>query len=1382
MGVQGLTTLVEKFSVGKTTQFRSDTPKETFVFDGYSLVTHLYFSFSHDRPLNFVHGGQYDDFALRVHDFFTIMKSCNIESFVVFDGALHDIKKDTCISRESQRIESLHKCFYSKPDKYFQVLPHLCVESFLQIAKQDNIPVVSADYEADSVVSWYCKKVNGIAVSNDSDFFIYDIPKGFAPLKEFSVGKDCVMLRLFDNTSISSSLGFDHKLNPLFASLAGNDYVSRELLEAFHRFVLNNHSPSSKLKNDGRRHVLLKSLACYLSQFNSVEEGIEATVTLIKEINSDVGEEVLRKQIFDSLREYDVAESEEDLLSNNYSSLVKGNLPSGVVSLFRGMEFPEDLVNVLNAKLWWCSTIVEDSKEHESVYAIAADLRSICAGILLGAPEQYTEYIRKGNQMSQVNVTAQALDIPNLNELFSYPVEDRKKMFVSAIGCTELDLPEEWLLPVYTLRYWLQMEGDGLQLCDLAAILGCFTRTTTPPEVKQYKERNVVASTVHRMSKWQVLFRSMLLLNKVLLSPFPTPPIGKIYDGMVLYYLLNVAFRGGFDMEQMQEVGQKGASSWGDNEVQDMLDSVGADHGLFAKLFAAVSDGLEDRILTTGITAQMDNTFLSDNEGGEQGVAEYEGYDGAKQDPSAVVEARQAQHGHRGEDRKSRKSHRDRHDKERKPRKQRYEKNAEGVALDQPGTGGMPIARRGPQVVDVKPKSFAHTTAWDLLQAEEEEEEEEGSGPENEVRECEDIQQPLKTPAQDIPTHPPDGSSYSQSPFFPATPLSESGNASGPSYTDEPEGSLKRSVYDDAEWEAHISSLLSTPPLSPGQQPTKGKKEKRRHRDNAVHSSRYTDPQATHTPAGAESGSVAGSAPNRAAFGYAWTQATPRHQRAPNSRRVASGDPPHSSTEKDSEKGKKKRKEEEEEESGAEKEKDGGEGKSLELAVGVGVGAGAVAVAAAGNQTHPSGKNEADGRENEQGDKEKSTGGTLNSEGKNSQGSASSSASKKEKKKKSGGEEEWLVEEGETGLMPEAVGFETDISVASGFKEFLRRSDRQDEYNEDHVVSVQDYVVTRPQTPVTPRKKEDGEKVEGSEAPEPEPLASPPPSKQSLPTTPSEAVDGAGSRLSSTTDQELWYAPENRLHVTYHPRDVTLAQQFYLCGFCGCRLSGGFLSKERWCYYTGKFYCKDCHTGQKQPIPAYIVGRWDFKPRPVAVHVDTYLKNIFKRPMLKIQPSGLKDGLYHTVDEMKRVRILRQQLCRVRDYILTCGEADHLLHVLHPRYYLMHDPDVYSLADLAEVKSGTLAVFLARVVEQFVAHVYNCARCQGKGYICEVCSDPTPIFPFQLSKTLLCPDCRALFHRHCLLPGMCPKCLRLRDRSKADEKSPPKWECIEDYF
>lgn len=79
MGIPGLTTFVN-CNPQLTKEFSLHSTR--LVIDGNSLY-HFIFDYTH---LDFYHGGDYDQYAIKITEFFSLLHSCNFELYVVFDG------------------------------------------------------------------------------------------------------------------------------------------------------------------------------------------------------------------------------------------------------------------------------------------------------------------------------------------------------------------------------------------------------------------------------------------------------------------------------------------------------------------------------------------------------------------------------------------------------------------------------------------------------------------------------------------------------------------------------------------------------------------------------------------------------------------------------------------------------------------------------------------------------------------------------------------------------------------------------------------------------------------------------------------------------------------------------------------------------------------------------------------------------------------------------------------------------------------------------------------------------------------------------------------------------------------------------------------------
>ncbi|KAL8582413.1 hypothetical protein ACOMHN_067064 [Nucella lapillus] len=191
------------------------------------------------------------------------------------------------------------------------------------------------------------------------------------------------------------------------------------------------------------------------------------------------------------------------------------------------------------------------------------------------------------------------------------------------------------------------------------------------------------------------------------------------------------------------------------------------------------------------------------------------------------------------------------------------------------------------------------------------------------------------------------------------------------------------------------------------------------------------------------------------------------------------------------------------------------------------------------------------------------------------------------------------------------------------------------------------------------------------------------------------------------------------------------------CATTTCNMGVGFFhGPGQICNFDGRTYCDQCHLSQHAYIPAEVVFNWNFKKKKVCAENYKFLQHMQDQPVLDLEE--MSSNIYPTVPAMNAVMLLRTQLTSLRSYLFTCSEptADQLKNRVWPREHLYNKIHTYSLNDLLEVRSGTLEGFLKETVDLCTRHVLSCTLCMGKGFYCELCQEPAPVFPFQIHSTV----------------------------------------------
>ncbi|XP_030645427.1 protein asteroid homolog 1 [Chanos chanos] len=303
MGVHGLTSYVE----GNRHFFTDLRLRDSrLVIDGCSLYFRLYFSSGLDQQK----GGDYDTFADVVRQFFLALSTCKLHPFIVLDGGIDQTEKKftTLRERAQSKIQEAHAL---SRGAHGSVLPLLTREVFKQVLSELGIPVVQCVSEADWEIACLANQWGCPVLTNDSDFYIFDLRGGYLPFAFFEwsningkASERYIPARRFTVNRFCSNFNHMNKqLLPLFAVIAGNDYTPAKTTEMFFsRVELFGGPPMGRQGGArGRRaNPRIEGLLLWLSQFPGPAEAVEEVLEVLggKQRGSQ------RKLLSDGMQDY----------------------------------------------------------------------------------------------------------------------------------------------------------------------------------------------------------------------------------------------------------------------------------------------------------------------------------------------------------------------------------------------------------------------------------------------------------------------------------------------------------------------------------------------------------------------------------------------------------------------------------------------------------------------------------------------------------------------------------------------------------------------------------------------------------------------------------------------------------------------------------------------------------------------------------------------------------------------------------------------------------------------------------------------------------------------------------------------------------------------
>lgn len=234
MGVRGLTSYIAKHS---DQYLEPHELKDCYVvIDGNSLASQLYNCVS---SCNCAFGGDYDEYANCVKNFFSLLKGCSVSSLVIFDGGYETRKLPTVHARLKKKL-SIARIVTPVTQSKLKFFPLLMNEVFRNVLTSMQIPFAQCDFEADSEIAAIAQRLGCPVLSYDSDFYVYDvmyIPFPTIILEAAQYEKDArnhINCKIYNiDKFLDSHGGLDKSLLPVMAALLGNDYIEHKVFENF---------------------------------------------------------------------------------------------------------------------------------------------------------------------------------------------------------------------------------------------------------------------------------------------------------------------------------------------------------------------------------------------------------------------------------------------------------------------------------------------------------------------------------------------------------------------------------------------------------------------------------------------------------------------------------------------------------------------------------------------------------------------------------------------------------------------------------------------------------------------------------------------------------------------------------------------------------------------------------------------------------------------------------------------------------------------------------------------------------------------------------------------------------------------------------------------
>ncbi|CAF1468421.1 unnamed protein product [Adineta ricciae] len=281
MGIRGFQTFIEK----KFKEFHTIELHDcNIILDGDSIYHQMYA----ECEFTYVFGGEYDEYYQSCVQLFKSFKKCQINAFVVFDGAQLDNRKNETLIKRAK--DSVRKSTIS--DSRVFINPVLLRQTFISVLDAMKIPYISALGEADDECVSLANHFDCYLISTDSDYFCYNLQRGYIPFESLDIepktehGYVYLTAQVYHiNALLEKFDGLQSKTLALACCLCGNDYINRDSTEQIIRYMNDNVEISKRCnRNEKRQTQNLWNAMEWMRHMTDVDEAID---NLLKGVSLD---------------------------------------------------------------------------------------------------------------------------------------------------------------------------------------------------------------------------------------------------------------------------------------------------------------------------------------------------------------------------------------------------------------------------------------------------------------------------------------------------------------------------------------------------------------------------------------------------------------------------------------------------------------------------------------------------------------------------------------------------------------------------------------------------------------------------------------------------------------------------------------------------------------------------------------------------------------------------------------------------------------------------------------------------------------------------------------------------------------------------------------
>ena len=538
MGIRGFKTyMLESYDwkrIGK------DAPELSgpLVIDAMGICYCLYngIDWNHDG-IDWKHGGQYKELEQKCIDFVTNLRKSNVEPIFVFDGVDYKREKGpTLRRRKKDDVEKISSYLLTGRSTDCSCIPIFTRQVMSEAIREMKVPFVIADGDADSLTASIANYNGCPVLSNDSDFFIFNVEAGYIPFESFDWELQPITGKIYNWTDFASTFR-DPNIIYLIPALASNDFIS-EGAQGINLASIYKGSSSSIFARRGSRNRI-SDLVKYIRSFSSVEEFFSSCSCNAESVT------IIRENFHKAKEMYTIDKiSMDDVMKSTVLETANGMpLPSWMLELYRTGCFSTSVLDPMILNECMLPTIIDNPKKDSSM-KIGASLRRHLYGLLKPylKEQKIKEGMRVGKDIRHISVGPIRSECPSPDPLDV--LCDIFGVLPDELGRFE----NKWKLVALSLHYWSR-NAEALTQRQVDALLFCFVICSS--EEGRYRGNELIEQShflgrrqftdkqldiLHSFSMWQCVYYEAMKLNDFLKRPLDFTSPAVMFDGKVCMF------------------------------------------------------------------------------------------------------------------------------------------------------------------------------------------------------------------------------------------------------------------------------------------------------------------------------------------------------------------------------------------------------------------------------------------------------------------------------------------------------------------------------------------------------------------------------------------------------------------------------------------------------------------------------------------------------------------------------------------------------------------------------------------------------------------------------------------------------------------------------